>query len=365
MNVVAPCAGVWGRRADAGHVAASLKDVVRDHCVRRAESASSPAHLIMQAVIHESIENDDIIVRSIMAGQRIAVINIAIAIAHVHGNRIGFEIVGKDLVAVSENPHALCIAHVIPIIKAIVSVSLADLPADAIQHRIVAVGVARRFVGDHFIFAFATHEQVVFAEAIAGRKTQPAQSPANRFRAIAARTGEIMEVVMMHPKPPRDLAARAGNVQHLTESRLVPQLIIIDLGVVPVDVDVRNLVRGWNAEFDRIAREPAMTGAAGDAQRIGVSELESLNGDVSRRTVQIETMRTPNFDSADGLCLDGDRIGRSADLRHSDRSRRRIDAVADDNRVSRDRAVDPRVQFRNRRDLISARRRAPGDGKKT
>src|SRR5262249_54337649 len=110
-------------------------------------------------------------------------------------------------------------------------------------------------------------------------------------------------------------------------------------------------------------REPAMTRACAYAQRVCVAEPEALNCDVSRGTVQIEPMRTLDFDTTNCLCLDRDRVCSRADFCHGDGGHRRIQPVADDDCVPGHSGGDASVQFGNRGDLIGRWRAVQRDSK--
>ena len=137
-------------RTDARHVSAAQKDVVRHDRVRRAETAGSSAHFVVRAVVDEGVENDHVVVRAVVGCQQVAVVNVAVAVAHVDTHGVRFEIVIENFVTVAVDPHALRVPHVVSVIKAVVAVTLADFAADAIEHSVVAVRVAGRFVRDHF-----------------------------------------------------------------------------------------------------------------------------------------------------------------------------------------------------------------------
>src|SRR5262249_13181283 len=154
----------------------------------------------------------------------------------------------------------------------------------------VAVRVAGGFVRNHLILTFAVNEKIVFAEPAAGRKAQPAQSPANGFRTVAARAAEIVKIIVMHPKPLRDLAAGTGNIEHFTQCRFVAEFVMIDLHVVPGDADVRGRVGGRYVEEDGIPGEAAMTRATGNIDASGMRELESLDCNVGRGAAQREAL---------------------------------------------------------------------------
>src|SRR5262245_2083542 len=126
----------------------------------------------MYSIIYERVEHDNVVIRSIVGRQATAVINVAIPIADVHANRVGFEIVVKDFVAITKDAHPLRVAHVIAVIQAIISVPLAYLASNTIQHSIVPVTIAARFVGNNLVLALATDEQVIFDDRIASREAQ-------------------------------------------------------------------------------------------------------------------------------------------------------------------------------------------------
>src|SRR5688572_19810982 len=117
---------------------------------------------------------------------------------------------------------------------------------------------------------------------------------------------------MMHPKPARDLAPRTGDIQHVAQSGFVPQFVVINLDVIATDVDVGNIAAGGDSELDDIAREPAMTRAAADANRGGVREFETLNRNVRRAAVQIEPVGAGNLRATHSFSANDDAIGRRA-----------------------------------------------------
>src|SRR5437868_10327402 len=115
----------------------------------------------------ERIEDNDVVVGPIMRSQRSAVVNVAIAVAHVYANGIVLEIIAKYFVTIAIDAHALGIRHVIAIVITVVAVTLADFAAGTVAHSVVAIRVAGRLVGNHFVLAVAADEQIIFAKAIA------------------------------------------------------------------------------------------------------------------------------------------------------------------------------------------------------
>src|SRR3954465_616982 len=128
----------------------------------------------MQRVVYEGVEDDDGIVWTIVAGKLVAPGDFSIPVADIDADGVGFEVIAEDFVAVAKDAHALGVAHVIAIVKAIVAMALADFAAATIQNGVVTIGIAAGFVGDDLILALAMDEEVVFNDGIAGGHAQAA-----------------------------------------------------------------------------------------------------------------------------------------------------------------------------------------------
>jgi hypothetical protein len=253
-------------------------------------------------------------------------------------------------------PESLGVPHVVSVIEAVVTVPLTDLAANTIKHGVITVRIARRFVRNHFILALAPDEQIVFANAVARRKTQSAQAPTNRLRPVASWTGEVVKIIVMHPQTPRDLAAGTGYIEHLAQRGLVPQFIPINLHVVAADVHIRYIGTGRNRQLDDIARQSSMVRAAAHADRGGVGKFESLNRDISRAAIETETVCPSDLSPADRFRADENRVRRRPGPADPNRRTRHIHPVGNDNLIARHGAVNPTGQRRKRSHVIGRRR---------
>jgi len=153
----------------------------------------------MGGVVNERVKDDDVVVGTVVACERVSPINVAIAIAHVHADGIGFEIIREDLVAIAINSHACGVTHVVAVVETIVAMALADFTAGAIEDCVVTISVAGRFVGNHLILAVAANEEVVFDHCVTGRKTEAAETQTDDLGAIAAKADEVVEIIVMDP----------------------------------------------------------------------------------------------------------------------------------------------------------------------
>jgi len=155
--------------AKAGGRSSSLQDVVREHRVGGAEPIRAAGLEVVALIVDERVECDFTVVRPVVARERSAVGDFSVTVADINAGS-ALEVVAKDLMAVAENPHAASVAEIIAVDEAFVAVPQREFASWRIDHRVVAICVRARFVGNRLVLTSASDEEVVFDQAVAVRE---------------------------------------------------------------------------------------------------------------------------------------------------------------------------------------------------
>src|SRR5687768_6431254 len=146
---------------------------------------------------------------------------------------------------------------------------------------------------------------------------------------------------MVNPHPAGHLASTSADRKHVAHGLLVAKFIVIDLGVVPRNLQVWTIAR----TLKRVPGEPRVTGPRRDGVfSRGVPEFESLDDNMRRWLDNIEAVRAVDFHAADRFGGYGDRLFRRCTATHGQRLAGGIHSVLNRNSVTRRRIVDPQLQ---------------------
>src|SRR5262249_56343002 len=138
------------------------------------------------------------VVRSIVAGERRAVGDLAVAVADLNRAGIRLEVVVVHAVSIAEDPDAVGAAEVVA--RYLVPVAMAErqLRARGIDEGVVPDRVRAGLDRQHLVLARAPDEQVALDDAEALRQAQSAQAETDRLGAVGSRprAREVVEVVV-------------------------------------------------------------------------------------------------------------------------------------------------------------------------
>lgn len=109
------------RPAEAGGRASSLNDVVHEHRVGCTESIRTAGLEVVAHIVDKRVESNLTVVRPVVARERSAVGDFSVTIADINAGA-ALEIVAKDLVAVTENPHTSRVAEIVAVDETFVAV---------------------------------------------------------------------------------------------------------------------------------------------------------------------------------------------------------------------------------------------------